>query len=207
MEVVRVDQCQLGARSKAPTTLLALRCGSLRSLLGAVRGGGLCDHDAHPEVLVGRAPDGTWRTAQKRAYPPRLCSLLAEALLRCPLSRYAKGPPGPELPDKFGPFHVPLGEGSGAEGWRDLDSAALRGVARRGEGQAEGARAKRRLEELLALSADDAILGDLMAQGHVPAPGVQLDGRGRATAGPSVPRGGGAPGHLPALLPRPPEFG
>ena len=48
--------------------------------------------------------------------------------------------------------------------------------ARRGGEQAEGARAKRRLEELRALSAGDAILKGLLAEGHAPTPAAS--GRG-----------------------------
>ena len=188
VDVVRIDQCQVGSLAKAPTTLLALRCAPLRALLAELPGQGLCTHRAHQLTLVGRAADGSWKTAQKREYPPAFCSSLARALLPGPLQRHAADAAGPELPEECVPFCVPLAAGVGRGGWRDLDAPALC----RGGGQRAGAREKRRADRIAELATDDCLLSGLLDEGRAAAhrrPDGLEDGQPTGSPGSASARG------------------
>ena len=81
VDVVQLDQCTAGAPWRKPTTLLAVNLPSLRLQVAALPGGGRCSPalgHVH-QSLVGKAEDGTWRTAPAKTYPQGLCALLARS--------------------------------------------------------------------------------------------------------------------------------
>ena len=78
-----VDQCTLGAKSRKPTGLLAVNLPQLARRLADAAGGGRClPALLHQHIpLCGRAPDGSWMTAQAKVYPAGMCQLLADSVL------------------------------------------------------------------------------------------------------------------------------
>ena len=70
LEVVEFDQCCLGACSRKPTMLAS------SSPEVATWGQHRCRHFGHPP-LIGRGPDGAFRTKDAQAYPSGPCRVLA----------------------------------------------------------------------------------------------------------------------------------
>eukprot|EP00959_Pyramimonas_sp_CCMP1952_P115607 2416753-Pyramimonas_sp.AAC.1 len=72
VEFLNVDQCQCGARSRKPTTLLAVNAPGLKDLIRQLPGSGKCNHASHPEELVGTRANGQFSTAAAKQYPSLL---------------------------------------------------------------------------------------------------------------------------------------
>ena len=85
LTVASFDQCRLGATSRKPTSL-ASSSPSVRSWEELV-----CTHGSHPG-LIGRGPDGNFKTKQAQAYPPEFCRRLAQLHLDEFLARKAAEP-------------------------------------------------------------------------------------------------------------------
>ena len=88
MHLVTFDQCCLGSSSRKPTSL----SGSSDVLMDWSRF--VCRHRGHPE-LIGRGPDGSFRTKSAQAYPPLMCKELAEMHLKEFLRRGPRRAPRP----------------------------------------------------------------------------------------------------------------
>lgn len=73
-----IDQCMFRAASRKPTTLLAINCSALRDTVATFPNAGVCDgQHEHEKVLVGKAADGSFKTAPAKQYPPQLNLCLA----------------------------------------------------------------------------------------------------------------------------------
>ena len=107
LEVVEFDQCCLGACSRKPTMLASSspEVASWRQRR--------CRHFGHPP-LIGRGPDGAFRTKDAQAYPSGLCRELALLHLRefCsrPVREDRAGPNVEELELAAAQEEVALGE-------------------------------------------------------------------------------------------------
>ena len=72
----RVRHCNLGGKAVKPTRLFAIRFLSLARQLAKWIYPVIPSH-----TLIGKNPDGSWRTAQAKDYPRRLSSALAFAVI------------------------------------------------------------------------------------------------------------------------------
>ena len=101
-----IFQCEFGAPTSKPTRLATSAVTAVQqSPLGKFSGphvlssegnylGPLphgCPHREHPDKLIGKSPDGTWRTAPSAAYPPQLCEEIAKLFALELLTLEAKG--------------------------------------------------------------------------------------------------------------------
>ena len=83
VNMVHMHQCMLGQISIKPTTLLCVCAPHTATLVNQVPNRCKCNHPSgyhEPDELLGRNPDGTWRTARAKAYPSDMCRLLARAM-------------------------------------------------------------------------------------------------------------------------------
>ena len=74
--VTTIDQCVVGCAARKPTTFLLLRMTRTRDFLLSLGFAGRCNHHGHA-ALAGRTPDGQFRTAIAKVYPPKLNYALA----------------------------------------------------------------------------------------------------------------------------------
>ncbi|CAE8628718.1 unnamed protein product, partial [Polarella glacialis] len=79
-EILTFNQSIHGSVGSKPTSLLCLRLPTLRYYVRRAQ----CDFVPcvrRPGGLIGRADDGSWRTAPAKEYPPSLCRAIARAMV------------------------------------------------------------------------------------------------------------------------------
>ena len=110
-DLVTFDQCMVGQIARKPTSLLCLHVPHIGQALRALPNAGRCNHGfaAHPPLL-GRNPDGTWKSAAAKTYPPGMCQLLANAFHQAIDLRWSPGYTSDAwlLPDCYAAFYTPL---------------------------------------------------------------------------------------------------
>ena len=81
VEVHDIEQCALGSPHLKPTRLLGVHIPALGSRLRRLARKGRCPGCAKHVPLTGKTPDGSYRTAPAKQYPPGLCELLALSIV------------------------------------------------------------------------------------------------------------------------------
>ena len=120
-ECFEFDQCVVGQAAKAPTRFATLRLPLVRAGIRARGAGGFCAHARRfHKTLRGRRDDASWRTADKKVYPPALCKLMAESILHS--ARKAWALPGAEVTNSFDLKSFPEFAGSHVEWDRYFDT-------------------------------------------------------------------------------------
>ena len=104
-----IDQCMAGAPHKKPTQLLAVGLSTLQQRIDEMAGGGVCDRSHTHAELVGLDEHGFYRTAAAKEYPPKLCEIMARAVLDAAEAHLSRVPHGdPDYDEDLAHFYVPL---------------------------------------------------------------------------------------------------
>ena len=111
--MIHLDQCTLGQIPVKRATLLRICALQTATLINEVPNLRWCNRPRghrKTDELLGRSPDGTWKTAKANTYPSDMCKLLARALHQATEARWSSHDPPQEwsLPDEYVDFFIPL---------------------------------------------------------------------------------------------------
>ena len=101
-----LDQCTQQQIARKPTTLLLLRMPWIATALRTKGRGGRCNHAGGHPPLLGKNPDGTFKTAPAKVYTPAMCAVLAQGFLTfCAQLLHRGADARSQCPEDYKEFH------------------------------------------------------------------------------------------------------